>query len=225
MAELIQYERLKEMNRLTLSMALILVPLLLTGCTLTVKGLDFENLAYEIGKTRFDCNSPLMEKRMVLLQGEVNFSMSKMVCESLIYLNEQNPNKRITLLINSRGGCGDVIPAIVSMIKSIEAPVDTVNIGWCFSAAVPIFQSATGKRYAYKDSLFLLHKLKGSNKQILAKMTESYTEMIREKTNLPKKWFPLGDKPVVFDAEEALEYEFVDEIIEKIALTGGKTAG
>jgi hypothetical protein len=47
------------MNRLILNLTLILIFPLLTSCTLTVKGLDFENLAYEIGKTPFDCNSPL----------------------------------------------------------------------------------------------------------------------------------------------------------------------
>lgn len=211
---------------------LIVIPgvLLLTGCALRLEGLDFENLAYElksfeVGKPHFDCNSPLMKERIVLLQGSINFSRSSVICESLVHLNEQNPDEKATLLIHSKGGDAAASLPVVNMIKSIEAPVDTVNIGWCCSAAVPIFQSATGKRYAYKNSIFLLHALKGKPKQLTAKMSKLYTEIIRKKSNLPEEWFPLSDKLIIFDADEALEYKFVDEIIEKIILTGGETAG
>jgi len=196
---------------------------LLTGCTLTVKDLGFEQLAYklksyDVGTTGFNINSPLIQNRIVLLQGSMNFSKCEAICESLVYLNEKNPDNKITLLINSKGGNLDACMPIINIIKSSKAPVDTVNTGFCFSAAVLVFRSATGKKYACKDSMFLLHATKGKPKELTKKMNELNTAIIRDGTNLPEEWFPLTDKTVIFDAEEALKYGFVDEVIDSNGL-------
>lgn len=151
--------------------------------------------------------SPLSHSGKVFLNGNIEKSMATIICQKLFILDMDEKVDRITLYINSGGGEDYAYMA-----------VDTVNQGYCMSAAVGVHQAATGKRFAYKNSLFLLHAFKSrssnSDSERLVKMVnQNFTEIIRGRSELPADWFPLSGTNRICTADEALGYKLVDEII------------
>jgi ATP-dependent Clp protease protease subunit len=203
---------------------LILILLFFTGCNIKLVGIS-ENFArqlsnYEIGKQSFDSEDPLLKKRMILISGGINDSKLQAISQKLIFLDRKSPSKPIQLLINSGGGNSTSYLSVSNMIKSIKSPVNTVNIGLCGSSAAMLIQSATGKRYAVKDTAFIIHNPKGKPHDLLKMYVKLQEKLYEECCELPKEWFPLKDKEYTFSAEQAKEYNFVDEVIDRIGACG-----
>lgn len=200
------------------------VLLILSGCSVRIGyPINYERLSeelseHEIGQSSFDLNDPLLKKRMILISSGFNRSMAKTVCKQLIYLDTQSQTEPITLVINSNGGDCTTYQSITSVIKSIHAPVDTVNIGLCGSMGALLMQSATGKRYAVKDTAFIIHEPSGRPKDLTKMYKELQEDIFKSRCSLPEDWLPIGDEEYTFSADEALEYEFVDEVIDAIDL-------
>ena len=198
--------------------------LTLAGCNIRFGyPINYEQLSeelsdYEIAKTAFDQNDPLLQKRVVLISGGFNRSMTKTICKQLIYLDEQSQTEPIMLLINSSGGDCTSYQSITGVIKSLDAPVDTVNIGTCASMGALLIQSATGTRYALKDTMFMIHEPSGRPKEFTQHYRKLQEEVLRTRCNFPESWLPIGDREHIFSAAEALEYQFVDEVIEAMDL-------
>ncbi len=208
------------MRKMTL---MLVVLLLMSGCARRSLQIDYGKIAeafrtFEISKPIFDPGNPLLKKRMVLLSGKLNFSTAQTMCEQLIYLDDQSPTHSIKLVINSTGGDGTAYMAIRNTIRSIKAPVDTINISLCGSSAILLFQSATGKRYALEGSSFIIHEPKGSPPEMVKMYREHQEEILRSRCRLPEDWIPIKGRQFVLTPEDALKYEFVDEVISGIAL-------
>lgn len=204
------------------ALAIAISSLFLFGCSVKLGyPINYERLSkelsnYEIGQSSFNPNDPLLQNRIILVSGGVNKAMSKTVCRQLVYLDQQSSTEPIKLLINSDGGDCTVYQNITHIINSIDAPVDTVNVGVCASMGALLIQSATGKRYAVKDTIFLIHEPRGTPKEIKAMYKELQEKVFITCCNLPEKWIPLGDKNHIFSTNDALEYQFVDEVIDSI---------
>ncbi len=108
--------------------------------------------------------------------------------------------------------------AIRNTIKSIDTPVNTINMGLCASSAFTLYQSATGKRYACEGSAFMIHEGKGEPQKLVQMYIKDQEELIRTRCNVPADWLPIGKREFIFSAEDALKYQVVDEIITKINL-------
>jgi ATP-dependent Clp protease protease subunit len=127
---------------------------------------------------------------------------------------------RITLLINSLGGEAAAFRVIHNALRLTHKQVDAVNIGNCYSAACAVFASGTGKRYAYANSHFMVHRPQMPNgvpkevKDMFDFEVQTYESVIKRQGHLPGEWFPLSDKDRFFTAQQALEYQFVDQIID-----------
>jgi ATP-dependent Clp protease protease subunit len=165
--------------------------------------------------------SPLSHSGKIYLTGNIEKTMATLICQKLIVLESDNNVSRITIYINSGGGDDDAFLAIVNTIKSLKKPVDTINQGYCMSAAAGVHQAATGKRLAYKDSFFLLHAFKSKSGstdsdsgKVVKMVNDNYTNIIRAKSALPSEWFPISETNRIFASKEALEYKFIDEIIQ-----------
>lgn len=202
--------------------AAVLLLLCISGCSVILDSVDEEELAsqlrnFEIGQPAFDPDDPLLQRRAILISGEFNFSVSQTVCRQLAYLDQQSPSQPIHLLINSTGGDGKTFQAITNMINSISAPVNIVNYGMCASYAATLIQSATGKRIAQKDTIFLIHDVSSNHDDFKKFYSEQQLQIFKTKCNLPADWLPLK-KDYTFTAEEALNYNFVDEVVDKIEL-------
>lgn len=188
------------------------------GYPINYAHLSEELSEHEIAQSGFDLNDPLLKKRMILISGGFNRSMAKSVCKKLIYLDTQSQTETIALLINSNGGDCTSYQSVTSIIKSIDAPVDTVNIGLCASMGALLIQSATGKRYAVKNTAFIIHEPSGKPKDLTKMYKELQEDIFQSKCNLPEDWLPIDDEEYTFSADEALEYQFVDEVIDEIEL-------
>lgn len=203
--------------------------LLVSGCTATTVHIDYNKIAkafreFEISKPIFDPGSPLLRRRIVLLSGKLNFSTAQTICEQLIYLDDQSQTEPIKLAVNSSGGDGMAYMAIRNTIRSIEAPVDTINMSFCASSAIMLFESATGKRYALEGSIFMIHEGKGSPPYLVKMFNVHLEEILRSRCKLPEEWLPIGGREFILSAEDAMKYQVVDEVIIKMALQPGAPA-
>ena len=205
-----------------LTTTIVISSLFLSGCRIKLTSpINFERLSqelsdYEIAQSPFNTSDPLLNKRIILISGGFNKSMAKTVCKQLVYLDQQSSTEPIKLLINSDGGDCTVYQNITNLINSIQAPVDTVNVGVCASMGALLIQSATDKRYAVKDTAFLIHEPSGKPKEINTMYKELQEQVLKTRCDLPEDWIPIGDKERIFSAEKALEYKFVDEVIDSI---------
>lgn len=210
-------------THLSIKIGLFLVlGILAGGCGVNVQfSQNSEGMArqlhnYQIAKARFDLNDPLLKQRIIFLSGSINISAAEHICSHLIYLNDQSDSEPITLYINSNGGDGTAYLSIRNIIRSIKAPVNTVNAGLCASAGFLLFMDATGKRYAMPESAFLLHEPRGTPKELEKLYIEYHENVLLNKTKVPRDWLPIKARQFTVTAEEAKKYEIADDIIEML---------
>ena len=147
------------------------------------------------------------------------------VAAKIVALDQEAGVERITLVLNSFGGEVSAWRMIHNAMRLTAKPVDTVNIGNCYSAACAIFASATGRRYTYENAHFMVHKPEmlypsgGRYKEIVDFETQAYEGTLRNKADLPSEWFPLTGKERYFNSHQALQYRFVDKVIDRLPVT------
>ena len=155
---------------------------------------------------------------IIRLYGDINAFSAYDLSSKLYILNKEDDISHIKIVINSDGGEASSYRAIVNAIKDINKPVDCIVIGNCYSAACAILQCATGRRIAYKNAHFMVHKVQfkegvtGNVEELLKFEMSLYEAILRERSKLPSAWFPLNDDYKFFGADFALSHGFVDEI-------------
>jgi len=177
------------------------------------------------GERSFDLYSRLLSGRIVFLGTQVDDTSANLIMAQLIHLESEDPDKDISLYINSPGGSITALLGIYDTMQYIRPDVSTTCLGWAASAAAVILAAgATGKRYALPHSTVLLHQPHGGAQgqsadidiqareilrqralvnEILARHTGQTVERIARDT----------DRDFILDAERALEYGLVDEIL------------
>ena len=170
---------------------------------------------FGIGETVFDRQDPLLQQRAILVQGHITFASAQGAIDKLFYLAHVDADTPIRLYLNARGGELGAIFAIAHTMEHLTPPVEVIVTGWCFSGATALVASATGKRYAHRHAIFGLHAGSGTPEDLVRRGNELFERLLREKTQLPAAWFPLGKELRFFSAQEALEYGVVDGILER----------
>lgn len=185
------------------------------------------------GERSYDIYSRLLNDRVVFLGEEVNSASANTVVAQLLHLEAADPDKDISLYINSPGGSVTDGLAIYDTMQFIKPDVSTICIGQCASmGAVLLAAGAPGKRFALPNSRVMIHQPSGGaqGKQtdiaimaeeilkirdqlngILAKHTGQSIERIQEDT----------EKDNFMSAEDAKAYGLVDEVI----MTRAEAAG
>lgn len=166
----------------------------------------------------------LLEKRIVLVTGEVEQELAEKTIAQLLYLDAES-NDPITVIISSPGGHVDSGYAIFDMMRYIASPVQTIGAGWVASIAVPIlFGGDKGKRYSLPNTRYLLHQPSGGaggqaadiriEALQIIKIRERINHLIADETGQPlDKVAKDSDRNYWLTAEEALEYGLVQKII------------
>jgi ATP-dependent Clp protease protease subunit len=143
----------------------------------------------------------------------------------LIHLESEDPDKDISLYINSPGGSITALLGIYDTMQYIRPDVSTTCLGWAASAAAVILAAgATGKRYALPHSTVLLHQPSGGAQGQSADIDIQAREILRQRalvneilarhTGQPVERITRDtDRDFILDAERALEYGLVDEIL------------
>lgn len=111
------------------------------------------------GERSYDLYSRLLEDRIIFLSGEIDDAMANTVVAQLIYLEGKDPNKDISLYINSPGGSVTAGMAIYDTMNYIKCDVSTICIGLAASMGAFLLSSgARGKRFALPNSEIMIHQ-------------------------------------------------------------------
>ena len=177
------------------------------------------------GEKTYDLFSRLLKDRIILLNGEVNQDLALSITSQLLYLESQDPNKDITIYINSPGGSISAGFAIFDTMQYIKPDVRTICTGMAASFGAMLLLAGTkGKRFALPNSEIMIHQPLGGSRgqatdiEISAKRILKHRELINgiiaERTGQPiEKINQDTDRDYFMTAEEAKEYGIIDEIV------------
>ena len=178
------------------------------------------------GEKSYDIYSRLLKDRIIILSGEINDECSDIVISELLYLDSINHND-ISIYINSPGGSVTSGMAIYDTMNFIKSDVSTICVGMAASMAAFLLSSGEkGKRYILPNSEVMIHQpLGGAEGQAteikiaaerILKLKDKMNRMLSKNTgqNL-KKVSKDTERDYFLNAEEALDYGIVDEILEK----------
>ncbi len=179
------------------------------------------------GERSYDIYSRLLEDRIIFLTGEINDQNANLVIAQLIYLEGKDPDKDITLYINSPGGSVVAGMAIYDTMNYIKCDVCTVCIGMAASMAAILLSSGTkGKRFALSNSEVMIHQplggFQGQASDIkihaahMEKTKKTINKILSENTGTPIETVEKDtDRDNFMSAEEAKKYGLVDKIYAK----------
>ena len=181
------------------------------------------------GERAFDIYSRLLKERIVMLNGEVEDHMANLVVAQLLFLESENPDKDISLFINSPGGVVTAGMSIYDTMQFIKCDVSTYVMGQACSMGSLLAQAgAAGKRFMLPNARHMIHQPSGGARgqatdiQIQAreiqKMKESLTKIYAKHNSKGKTYDQLiadMERDFFMSAEEALEYGLIDKIIDK----------
>ena len=179
------------------------------------------------GERSYDIFSRLLNDRIIMLSGEVNDAMASVIVAQLLYLEGQDPDKDISLYINSPGGSVTAGMAIYDTMQYIKCDVSTICIGLAASMGAFLLSSgAKGKRYALANSEVMIHQPSGGAKgqatdiKIVAdhilKIKENLNKILSENTGKPIEIVAQDtERDNFMSAQEACDYGIVDKVITK----------
>jgi len=164
----------------------------------------------------YGLDGALLESRKILLTTDINANSTKQVVGSLLLLDEADSDAPIDLYIRTNGGYYDDAFAIIDVMRTVSAPVNTYAVGGCHSAGVMILAAGTGTRTAYTDTLLMVHdnlSKDGRRYSLDTKENERMRSFWSHFKQLPKSWFAtVSDDTNYITAEEALGFGLVDAI-------------
>ena len=179
------------------------------------------------GERSYDIYSRLLEDRIVFLTGEVNDLSADIVIAQLLYLEGKDPEKDISLYINSPGGSVTAGMGIYDTMNYIKCDVQTICVGMAASmGAFLLSAGAKGKRFSLPNSEIMIHQpLGGANGQAsdiaiqaehILKIKRRMNAILAKNCNQPiEKIEKDVDRDYYMSAEEALNYGLIDRVFEK----------
>ncbi|MEH7444500.1 ATP-dependent Clp endopeptidase proteolytic subunit ClpP [Heyndrickxia sp. MSNUG] len=179
------------------------------------------------GERSYDIYSRLLKDRIIMLGDEINDQVANSVIAQLLFLEADNPEKDISIYINSPGGSTSAGFAIFDTMEYIKPDISTICIGMAASFGAMLLLAGTkGKRYALPNSEIMIHQPLGgargqateieiSARRIL-KLREHINSIISDRTGQHiEKIAKDTDRDYFMSAQEALEYGIIDKIISK----------
>lgn len=179
------------------------------------------------GERSYDIYSRLLKDRIIFLGTAIDDTVANLVVAQLLFLESEDPDKDISIYINSPGGSVTAGLAIYDTMQYIKPDVSTICIGMAASmGAVLLTAGARGKRIALPNSRIMIHQPMGGMqgqasdieihaKEIL-KTRAKLNEILAKHTGQPLEKIEADtDRDFYMSAEEAQQYGIVDKIIEK----------
>ena len=178
------------------------------------------------GERSYDIYSRLLKDRIIFLGEEVTDASASVIVAQLLFLESEDPNKDISLYINSPGGSVTAGLAIYDTMKYIKCDVSTICIGMAASMGAFLLAGGTkGKRLALPNSNIMIHQPSGGARgqeteiRIVAneilKTRKKLNEILSENTGKP---FDVIENDTERDnymtAKEALDYGIIDRVLE-----------
>lgn len=179
------------------------------------------------GERSYDIYSRLLNDRIIMLCDQVNSATASLVVAQLLFLEAQDPDKDISLYINSPGGSVTDGMAIYDTMNFIKCDVSTICVGMAASMGAFLLSAGTkGKRYALPNSEIMIHQpLGGAQGQasdikiqadLILRTRDRLNKILAENTGRDIKEIERDtDRDYFMTAEQALEYGIIDKIYTK----------
>lgn len=173
----------------------------------------------------YDLYSRLLKDRIVLLFNRVDDDLACSVIAQLLYLESLDPNKDISLYINSPGGSVSAGLGIYDTIKKLKCDVSTICVGGAASMGAFLLAAGTkGKRYALENSQIMIHQVMSAasgqatdivvESRHLQRLKERFNKLLAANTgHTPEEIERDTDRNNWMFAEEALRYGIIDHVI------------
>ena len=179
------------------------------------------------GERSYDIFSRLLNDRIIMLNDEVNNTTASLVVAQLLYLEAQDPEKDISLYINSPGGSVTAGFAIYDTMQYIKCDVSTICIGMAASMGAFLLSSgAKGKRICLPNAEVMIHQPLGRTEGQATEIEIAANHILRTKKKLNsimaencgkslEEMTAATDRDNWLTAQEALEFGLVDKVIDK----------
>jgi len=179
------------------------------------------------GERSYDIYSRLLRERVIFLVGPVNDQTANLVVAQLLFLESENPDKDISLYINSPGGSVSAGMAIYDTMNFIKPSVSTLCVGMAASmGAFLLAAGEKGKRFSLPNAKVMIHQpLGGTQGQAteieihareILKTREQLNKILSERTEQPLERIEKDtERDYFLSADEAQAYGLVDQVIAK----------
>lgn len=181
----------------------------------------------QYGERAYDIYSRLLKERIIFLGGAIDDNVANSVIAQLLFLENSDQKKDITIYINSPGGSVTATMAIYDTMQFVKSDISTVCVGMAASgAAVILAAGQKGKRFALPNSEVMIHQIMGeaggqasdieiSAKHIM-KIKQKLNKILAKHTSQPvAKIEKDSDRDYYMSADEAKDYGLIDSIIDK----------
>jgi ATP-dependent Clp protease protease subunit len=180
------------------------------------------------GERAYDIYSRLLKERIIMLNGPIEDYGANLIVAQLLFLESENPDKDISLFINSPGGVVTAGMAIYDTMQFIKPDVATYVMGQACSMGSLLAQAGTaGKRYMLPNARHMIHQPSGGARGQATDIQIQAEEILKMKKNLTEIYVKHNSKGKTFaqfaadmerdkfmSAEEALAYGLIDKIVE-----------
>lgn len=185
------------------------------------------------GERSFDIYSRLLRERIIFLNGEVNDTVSALVCAQLLFLEAENPRKPIHLYVNSPGGVVTSGLAMYDTMRYIRAPVETLCMGTARSmGSFLLMAGEPGARAALPNASLHVHQPLGGFQGQASDILIHAEEMQRTKRRMIRLYAEHCDRSEeevertldrdrFMTAEEAVEWGLIDRVVERSVAPAG----
>ncbi|MRV76127.1 ATP-dependent Clp endopeptidase proteolytic subunit ClpP [Duganella sp. FT92W] len=177
------------------------------------------------GERSYDIYSRLLKERVIFMVGPVNDQMANLIVAQLLFLESENPDKDISLYINSPGGSVSAGLAIYDTMQFIKPDVSTLCTGMAASmGAFLLAAGAKGKRFSLPNSRIMIHQPSGGSQgmasdiEIQAKeilyLRHRLNQIMSERTGQTIEQIAKDtDRDRFLSAEDAAEYGLIDKVL------------
>ena len=185
------------------------------------------------GERAFDIYSLLLRERIIFLGSPIGDQTANLIIAQLLFLEREDPDKDVSLYINSPGGVISAGLAIHDTMRLIKCDVSTISVGMTASMGTVILAAgAKGKRYALPNSTIHMHQPVGgaqgqaSDVEIAAREILRVQDVIRTilSENTGQSYDKIAqdtDRDYYLTPEQALDYGIIDEILDRPPATDG----
>ncbi|WP_438348198.1 ATP-dependent Clp endopeptidase proteolytic subunit ClpP [Paenibacillus sp. FA6] len=179
------------------------------------------------GERAYDIYSRLLKDRIIFLGSEVNDMVANSIIAQMLFLAAEDPEKDISLYVNSPGGSITAGMAIFDTMQYIKPDVSTICVGMAASMGAFLLTAGTiGKRYALPNSEIMIHQpLGGAQGQAsdieirarrILKLRDKLNHILAERSGQPLERIEKDtDRDYFMSASDALTYGLIDKVLEK----------
>ena len=177
------------------------------------------------GERSYDIFSRLLKDRIVFVDGEINDLNADLVVAQILFLESENPDKDISMYINSPGGSVTAGLAIYDTMQYVKCDIQTICMGQaCSMGAILLAGGTEGKRYALPSSRVMIHQpsggVQGQESDIavqakeIMRLKKLSIDYLAQKTKKSAETIARDiERDFFMSAEEALEYGIVDHVM------------